>query len=66
VDRLPLAPRKDAASASWVSSGRACMYETRCVFASSGDVSDAHVLGNLYFSDSYNIEASIRAGESLK
>ena len=46
VDGLPLAPRKDAASASWPFFGRACMYETRRVFSSSGDVSEANVLGN--------------------
>jgi hypothetical protein len=46
VDGLPLALRKDAASASWLFSGRACMYETRLVFTSSGDVSEANVLGN--------------------
>jgi len=39
------------------------MYETRRVFLSSGDVSDANVLVNLYFSDSYHIEASITASE---
>jgi hypothetical protein len=39
------------------------MCETRRVFSSSGDVSDADVLGNLYFSDSYYIEASTRASE---
>jgi hypothetical protein len=33
-------------------------------FSSSGDFSDAKVLGNLQDSDSYNIEASIRASES--
>jgi hypothetical protein len=36
VDGLPLAPRKDAASANWPFSGRACMYKTRRVFSSSG------------------------------
>ena len=32
VDGLPLASLKDAASASWPFSGRACMCETRRVF----------------------------------
>jgi hypothetical protein len=41
VDGLPLASRKDAASASWFFSGRVCMYETRRVFLSSGEVSEA-------------------------
>ena len=44
-------------------SGRACMYETRRVFLSSGEVSDVNVLGNLEFSDSHTIEASITANE---
>ena len=37
------------------------MYETRRVFLSSGDVSDANVLVNLYFPDSYHVGASIGA-----
>ena len=60
VDGLPLALRnKDAARASWPFSGRACMYETRRVFLSSDEVSEVKVLVNLYFLDSYDIEASI-------
>jgi hypothetical protein len=47
VDGLALAPRKDAASASWLSSGRASMCKTRRVFPSSEDVSGANVLGNI-------------------
>jgi hypothetical protein len=39
------------------------MCETRREFSSSGVVSDANVFVNLYFSDSYHIEASIRASE---
>ena len=58
VDGLPLAPRKDAASASWPVYGRACMYKTRRVFSSSGEDCQANVFVNLYFSDSYHIEAS--------
>ncbi len=65
VDGLPLAPRKDAASASWPFSGRACMCETRRVFLISGDVSDANVLVNLENPNSYHIKASIRAIECL-
>ena len=63
VDGLPLAPRKDTAAASWLFSGRACIRKTRRVFLSSADVSDANVLVNLYFSDSYRIEGSTRASE---
>ena len=64
VDGLPLAPRnKDAASASWPFSGRACMCETRRVFLSSDDVSEVNVLVNLFFTDSYDIEASSKASE---
>jgi hypothetical protein len=37
------------------------MYETRRDFSSSGEVCDAKVLVNIYFSDSYHIEASIGA-----
>jgi hypothetical protein len=59
VDGLPLAPHKNAASASWPFSGRACMCKTRSVFSSSGKVCYANVLGSLYFSDYYDIEASI-------
>ena len=61
VHGLPLAPRKDAASASWPFSGRACMYETRRVFSSSDEVCYAKLLGNPENSDSYDIEASISA-----
>jgi hypothetical protein len=43
--------------------GPACMYETRRVFLSSGNVLDANVLVNLYFSDSYHKEAPITASE---
>jgi hypothetical protein len=46
---------KDAASASWLFSGRACMCETRRVFPSSDEVCYAKVLVNLYISDSYDI-----------
>jgi hypothetical protein len=49
VDGLPLAPRRDAASASWPFSGRANMCETRRVFLSSGEVYDVNVFVNLYF-----------------
>jgi hypothetical protein len=35
-------------------------------FESFADVSDASMLGNLYFSDSHYIEASILASECLK
>ena len=49
VDGLPLAPRKDAAPASWPFCGRACMYETRRVFSSSGEACDVNVLVNLEF-----------------
>jgi hypothetical protein len=42
------------------------MCETRRVFSSSGDASDANVLGNLENPDSYHIEASIRASECFK
>ena len=44
----------------------ACMYGTRRFFSSSGEVCDVNVLGNLENSDSYHIEASIRASESSK
>ena len=63
--RLICKSNKDAASASWPFSGRACMCETRRVFLSSGDFSDANRV-NLYFSDSHHIEASITASECLK
>ena len=66
VDGLPLAPRKDAASASWPFSGRACIHKTRRVFSRSGYFSDANVLVNLENSDSYHIDASIKASECLK
>ena len=56
-------PLKDAASASWPFSGRACMYETRRVFSRSDGVSDVNVLGNLEFLDSYTIEASTTANK---
>jgi hypothetical protein len=59
VDGLPLAPR-------WASSGRACMYETRRVLLSSGGVSECKCAWEFVFSDSYHIEASIRASESSK
>jgi hypothetical protein len=39
------------------------MYEIRRVFPSSGEVSEANVLGNLENYDSYYIEASSRASE---
>ena len=48
VDGLPLAPR-------WLFFGRACMYETRRVFSSSGEDCEPNVRVNLYFSDSYDI-----------
>jgi hypothetical protein len=41
---------------------RACI-KLDVFFSSSGDVSDANVLVNLENSDSYHIEASIRASE---
>ena len=63
VDGLPLAPRKDAASASWPFFGRACMYETRRVFLRSDEVSDVNVLVNIENSDSHHIEASTTASE---
>jgi hypothetical protein len=52
VDGVPLAPRKDAESASWLWLGRACNHKTRRVFASYGDVSEADLLVFLNFSDS--------------
>jgi hypothetical protein len=66
VDGLPLAPRKDVPSASWLSPGRACIHKTRRVFSSSGDVGYANVLGNIENSDSYHIEASIWDSECSK
>jgi hypothetical protein len=59
VDGLPLAPRKDAASASWLCAGRALICKFRRVFSSYGDISKENLLGNLYLSDSQYIEASI-------
>ena len=41
---------------------RVCM-KLDVFFSSSGDVYDASVVGNLENSDSYHIEASIRASE---
>jgi hypothetical protein len=57
---------KDAASASWLCPGRACMCEIRRVFLSYGDVSEVKVLVKLYYVDSHHIEASIRASECSK
>jgi hypothetical protein len=66
VDGLPLAPRKDAASASWpFSVERACV-KLDVFLLSSDDVSEVNVLVNLYFSDSYHIEASITASGCSK
>jgi hypothetical protein len=51
-DGLLLASRKDAAPASWLCPGRACMCKTRRILASSGEVHEENVLGNLLFLDS--------------
>jgi hypothetical protein len=53
VDGLPLAPRRSAT-------------RSENVFSRSDEVSDVHVLVNVYFLDSYYIEASIKASECLK
>ena len=59
VDGLPLARRKDAASASCPFFGRACRCKTRRVFSISDEVYYAKVVVNIENLDSYDIEASI-------